>query len=103
MGPTGRRHTRPLTGPPRRRGEVGPGELDEATRVATVGKPREVGPHYPWFLLGLLWFCGFFNYADRLAVNAVFEQIKGEFHVSDTELGLLGMAFMVVYAVASPF
>jgi predicted MFS family arabinose efflux permease len=78
-------------------------ETFKGERVATVENKRAVGRMYPWYVLGLLWFCGFFNYADRLAVNAVFPLIKDEFKVSDTQLGVLGMAFMVVYAGASPF
>ena len=29
--------------------------------------------------MGLLWFCGFFNYADRQAVYSVFPLLKSEF------------------------
>ena len=58
---------------------------------------------YPWLVVGLLWFCGFFNYADRQAVNSVFPLIGEEFSLSDFQLGLLGSAFMIVYAVTSPF
>ena len=35
--------------------------------------------HYPWLVVGLLWFCGFFNYADRQAVNSVFPLLSQEF------------------------
>lgn len=54
-------------------------------------------------VVGLLWFCGFFNYADRQALSAVFPLLGAEFKLSDGQLGLLGSAFMVVYAAASPF
>jgi MFS family permease len=60
-------------------------------------------PQYPWAAVGLLWFCGFFNYADRQAVFSVFPLLGIEFQVSKGQLGLLGSAFMLVYAVASPF
>jgi MFS family permease len=60
---------------------------------------ERAGPSYRWYLVGLLWFCGFFNYADRQAINAVFPLIETEFHLSKSELGMLGSAFMVVYAV----
>jgi MFS family permease len=59
-------------------------------------------PAYPWLVVGLLWCCGFFNYADRQALSAVFPQLETEFRLSDTELGLLASAFMLVYALASP-
>jgi MFS family permease len=60
-------------------------------------------PAYPWLAVGLLWFCGFFNYADRQAVFSVFPLLKQEFGLSGLERGMLGSAFMVVYACASPF
>jgi MFS family permease len=58
---------------------------------------------YSWLVVGLLWFCGFFNYADRQAVNSVFPLLQQEFSLTDVHLGAIGMAFMVVYAVTSPF
>jgi MFS family permease len=60
-------------------------------------------PQYPWVVVGLLWFCGFFNYADRQAVFSVFPLLKAEFGLTKSQLGLLGSVFMLVYAVASPF
>ena len=60
------------------------------------------GKAYPWLAVGLLWFCGFFNYADRQAVNSVFPLIGKEFSLSDPQLGVLGFAFMIVYASTSP-
>ena len=78
---------------------------DEADNVTRLRIRNWLGshPHYPWFVVGLLWFCGFFNYADRQAVFSVFPLLKAEFGLTKTQLGLLGSVFMVVYAVASPF
>ena len=59
--------------------------------------------YYPWIVVGLLWFAGFFNYADRQAVYSVFPSLKTEFGLSPRQLGYLGSAFMLVYAVSSPF
>jgi MFS family permease len=64
---------------------------------------RASNPAYPWFVVGLLWFSGFFNYADRQAVFSVFPLLTSEFGLSKTQLGLVGSSFMVVYAAASPF
>ena len=58
---------------------------------------------YAWVVVGLLWFCGFFNYADRQALSAVFPLLKGEFGISDPALGTLSSAFMLLYALTSPF
>lgn len=71
--------------------------------VATVEGKRDVRTFYPWYLLGMLWLCGFFNYADRMAVNAVFPLLKTEFQLSNVQLGLLASSFMIVYAVSAPF
>ena len=46
-----------------------------------------------WRVVGVLWFCGFFNYADRQAVYAVFPLLKDEFHVNQETLGLVGTWF----------
>ena len=64
---------------------------------------RRLGRAYPWYLVGLLWFCGFFNYADRMAVNAVFPVLKTEFALSNLQLGFIGSSFRIVYAVSAPF
>jgi MFS family permease len=61
------------------------------------------GPAYPWVVVGLLWFCGFFNYADRQALSAVFPVLGREFGIGDPELGTLSSAFMLLYALTSPF
>jgi MFS family permease len=58
---------------------------------------------YPWVVVGLLWFCGFFNYADRQAVFSVFPLLKTEFNLSNTQRGWLGSVFMLIYALASPY
>lgn len=55
-----------------------------------------------WAIVALLWFCGFFNYADRQAVFSVFPLLKAEFGLSDVQKGAIGSAFMVVYAVMAP-
>ena len=60
-------------------------------------------PWYPWVVVGLLWLCGFFNYADRQALTAAFPAIEREFKLSDGDLGALASAFMIVYSVTSPF
>lgn len=72
--------------------------------MSTERLPRPIGgSRYPWMVVGVLWFCGFFNYADRQAVTSVFPLLQDEFGLSKTELGMLGSAFMVVYALAAPF
>jgi len=50
----------------------------------------------------MLWFVCFFNYADRQALAGVASSLKTEFGFSDEEMGLIGSAFMWVYAAAAP-
>jgi MFS family permease len=58
--------------------------------------------NYKWVVVGLLWFVCFFNYADRQAIFSVFELLKSEMHLSDIQLGIVGGAFMWVYAGFAP-
>lgn len=46
----------------------------------------------------MLWFVCFFNYADRQAIFSVFEPLKSEMNLTDVQLGIVGAAFMWVYA-----
>lgn len=50
----------------------------------------------------MLWFVCFFNYADRQAIFAVFPMLKEEFGFDKVQLGLIGSAFMWVYAAGAP-
>jgi MFS family permease len=55
-------------------------------------------PAYKWWVVGMLWFVCFFNYADRQAIFSVFELLKSEMNLTDVQLGIVGAAFMWVYA-----
>ena len=61
-----------------------------------------VGPSYKWWVVGMLWFVCFFNYGDRQAIFSVFPKLKEEFGFDKVELGLIGSAFMWVYAAGAP-
>ena len=53
---------------------------------------------YKWWVVVMLWFVCFFNYADRQAIFSVFEILKVEMGLSDVQLGIVGSSFMWVYA-----
>src|SRR5258708_4774272 len=53
------------------------------------------------FMLWVLAVINFFNYIDREVIFPLFHNLKLEFHVTDTQLGLLGTAFMLVHSLAS--
>ncbi|MFL6275746.1 MAG: MFS transporter [Blastocatellia bacterium] len=57
---------------------------------------------YKWLVVALLWAVCFFNYADRQAIFSVFPLLKSEMGLSDVQLGIVGSAFMWVYAAAGP-
>ena len=61
-----------------------------------------VSPRYKWWVVFMLWWVCFFNYADRQAIFAVFPTLRAEFGFDTVELGLIGSAFMWVYAGAAP-
>ncbi len=54
--------------------------------------------NYKWWVVFMLWFVCFFNYADRQAIFSVFPLLKQEMGLSDIQLGIVGAAFMWVYA-----
>jgi len=57
---------------------------------------------YAWAVVGMLWFVCCFNYADRQAISVVFPALREEFGFTPVQLGLIGSAFMWVYAAAAP-
>jgi len=57
---------------------------------------------YKWWVVAMLWGICFFNYADRQAIFAVFPKLKDEFGFDTVQLGLIGSAFMWVYAMGAP-
>lgn len=59
-------------------------------------------PNYKWLVVGMLWFVCFFNYADRQAIFSVFPLLKQQLHLTDVQLGVLGAAFMWMYALFGP-
>ena len=55
---------------------------------------------YRWAVVAMLWLVCVFNYADRQAIFSVFPLLQTEMDLSDVELGVVGGAFMWVYAAA---
>jgi MFS family permease len=58
---------------------------------------------YRWQVVAMLWLVCFFNYADRQAIYAVYPLLQEEFGFNKLQLGLIGSAFMWVYAGGAPF
>lgn len=55
------------------------------------------------YTLGVLTFINLFNYLDRWIIAALVESLrKSELHLTDTELGVIGSGFIIVYTLMSP-
>ena len=64
------------------------------------GSPKEHRA-YRYYVLALLTVAAIFSIADRLVLSILLEDIKAEFALTDTELGLLtGLAFALFYVLA---
>src|SRR3989440_10414484 len=64
--------------------------------------PTSACSGYKWWVVFMLWFVCFFNYADRQALSGVAPKLKEDFGFTNDEMGLIGSAFMWVYAAAAP-
>ena len=53
-----------------------------------------------WRILFLLFLANLFNFFDRTIPAIVIEPIRLEWHLSDLQIGLIGTAFTLVYAIA---
>ena len=71
--------------------------------MPSTTRPHQPSSAYRWQVVAMLWLVCFFNYADRQAISAVFPLLEGEFGFDKFQLGLIGSAFMWVYAGGAPF
>jgi MFS family permease len=51
-----------------------------------------------WFALGVLFAINLMNFYDRQIIGAVMEPIRKDWNLSDKDVGILGTAFVLVYA-----
>ncbi len=70
-----------------------------STIKPTPGKASVAGATTALVLLTAL---NFVNYIDRYILPGVQEQVKGEFHITDAQIGSLTLWFMIAYMAASP-
>jgi MFS family permease len=57
---------------------------------------------YRWWLVAMLWVVCFANYGDRQAIFSVFPLLQKAFALNLVQLGVMGSAFMWVYALFGP-
>jgi MFS transporter, Spinster family, sphingosine-1-phosphate transporter len=72
------------------------------TASTTANKPQDRAVKGAVVALCLLTAMNFVNYLDRYILPAVQEQIKREFHLSDSQIGSLTLWFFVAYVLSSP-
>jgi predicted MFS family arabinose efflux permease len=70
--------------------------------AAEINKPSTPSVAGATTALVLLTALNFVNYIDRYILPGVQEQVKGEFHISDGQIGSLTLWFMIAYMAASP-
>jgi MFS family permease len=78
------------------------GQATSAQTGPPQGEGTRLPTSYKWWVVFMLWFVCFFNYADRQAIFAVFPKLKQEFGFDTLALGVIGSAFMWVYAFGAP-
>ena len=62
------------------------------------------GLGYARYVLGVMVAINFLNYMDRYVGSVAAPLIQKEFHLDDTQLGLLASAFLLIYAISAvPF
>ena len=63
--------------------------------------PRPISSRYLWYALALLALGNLLNYLDRNIILALFEPIKDELDISDTQLGWLGSSYAIAFALGA--
>jgi MFS family permease len=61
----------------------------------------DTGP-FKWWVVFMLWFVCFLNNGDRQAIFSIFPKLSSLYGFDKVQLGLIGSAFMWVYAFGSP-
>jgi MFS family permease len=86
------------------------GDFFGSHAMTPVGPPADttarpaISRHYAAYALGLLTAINLLNYLDRNVIFALFQPLKHDLGFTDTQLGWLGSAYILVYSLAAlPF
>src|SRR5689334_21409341 len=60
-------------------------------------------PSRAWLVVALLWVVGCLNYLDRVMITTMRSSLKDAIPMTEAQFGLLTTAFLLVYAVLSPY
>ncbi len=63
-------------------------------------KPESIP--FRWELVGLLWLAYFLNQGDRQIFGVTLPLIRAEFHLNDTQMGLVATAFSIIFGLFVP-
>ena len=74
-------------------------QVEASAAAQTKAAPRLFTRRYARYMFWLLWLANFINYADRNAFLAIGPYVQNEFHLSDTQYGLLATSFLFVYTL----
>jgi MFS family permease len=77
--------------------------FDEDIKPGSIPDRLASSPRYGWYVVAMLWFISFFNYADRQAIFSVFPLLEKEFGLNLIQKGWLGSSFAIVYGLGAPF
>jgi len=69
--------------------------------VSEAGGRPALSGRYLWYALALLALGNLLNYLDRNIILALFEPIKDELDISDTQLGWLGSSYAIAFALGA--
>jgi predicted MFS family arabinose efflux permease len=73
----------------------------QALDVMSAQRVPAVSPGRARYALGVLFTINLFNYIDRQVISGVLPLVQHDLQVSDTQLGWLASAFMILYLTAS--
>jgi MFS family permease len=65
--------------------------------------PATFSANYKWWVVLMVWFVCFFNYADRQATSSVLPLLSRNFGFNDFQLGIIGSAFAYIYGAMALF
>jgi ACS family hexuronate transporter-like MFS transporter len=57
---------------------------------------------WPWLVIGVFVLSSALNYLDRQLLAALAPTLKGEFHLTNAQYGMILSAFSIVYTIATP-
>lgn len=76
-----------------------PPSSEQATSIESASASVTENQMYRWYVLGVLMIVYAFSFMDRQIVSILLEDLRAEFLLTDTQLGLLsGIAFALFYA-----